>query len=80
MNKGTLELELKEYRKQAEEILDHLSKGNLSASEFDQLLAEHNNVLLKYNKIETELLLIGVAPSKRTKRLESILRERKKSK
>lgn len=80
MNKGTLELELKEYRKQAEEILDHLSKGNLSASEFDQLLAEHNNVLLEYNKIETELLLIGVAPSKRTKRLESILRERKKSK
>lgn len=80
MNKGTLELELKEYRKQAEEILDHLSKGNLSASEFDQLLAEHNNVLLKYNKIETELLLIGVAPSKRTKRLESILRGRKKSK
>lgn len=80
MNRGILESELEEYRKQSEEILDQLSKSNLPASKFDQLLAEHNNVLLKYNKIETELLLLGVAPSKRTKRLESILRERNKSK
>lgn len=76
MSKGTLDSEHEEYGKRAEEILNQLSASNLTASEFDQLLAEYNNVLLKYNKIETELLLIGVSPSKRTKRLESILRER----
>lgn len=76
--KPTLESELEECRVRSEAIFDQLNAGNKSASEYSQLLAEYNSALLRCNKIETELLLAGVSPSKRTKRLESILRERMK--
>lgn len=76
MNKRQLESELEECGKLAENVLDRLNSPDLTASEYDQRLAEYNSYLLRYNKIETELLLIGVSPSKRTKRMESILRER----
>ena len=76
MNKKQLESELEECGKLAENVLDRLNSPDLTASEYDQRLAEYNSYLLRYNKIETELLLIGISPSKRTKRIESILRER----
>lgn len=65
-----------ECGKRAEAILNRLTSPQLSASEYDQLLAEYNSELLRYNKIETELLLVGIPPSKRTMQQEKILRER----
>lgn len=76
MNNKGLESELEERERYVKGILDRLNSSDLTGSEYDQLLAEYNSELLRCNKIETELLLIGVSPSKRTKRFESILRER----
>lgn len=76
MNRNALESELEEIGKHAEGILSRLTSSELSGSEYDQLLAEYNSELLKYNKIETELLLVGIPPSKRTMQQERILRER----
>ena len=74
MKRNSLESELEESGKHAEAILDQLTSPKLSGSEYDQLLAEYNSELLRYNKIETELL--GIPPSKRTMQQEKILRER----
>ena len=76
MKRNSLESELEESGKHAEAILDQLTSPKLSGSEYDQLLAEYNSELLRYNKIETELLLVGIPPSKRTMQQEKILRER----
>lgn len=76
MKRNSLESELEESGKHAEAILDQLTSPKLSGSEYDQLLAEYNSELLRYNKIETELLLVGISPSKRTMQQEKILRER----
>ena len=76
MKGNSLESELEECGKRAEAILNRLTSPQLSASEYDQLLAEYNSELLRYNKIETELLLVGIPPSKRTMQQEKILRER----
>ena len=67
MKGNSLESELEECGKRAEAILNRLTSPQLSA---------YNSELLRYNKIETELLLVGIPPSKRTMQQEKILRER----
>lgn len=50
--------------------------GILTASEYCQIMAEYNIWMRRYDKIETEMLLLEVSPSKRTEMTERKLKSK----
>lgn len=48
------------------DLMDKLEEENLKASEYSQTMAEYNLWKRRYDKIDTELMLMEVAPSKRS--------------
>lgn len=58
--------------KELEQIGDHISdlmdklEVEQTAAEYSQTMAEFNLWRRRYNKVDTELMLLEVAPSKRT--------------
>lgn len=48
------------------DLMDRLEDGNLAASEYSQAMAEYNLWKRRYDKVDTELMLLEVSPSRRT--------------
>lgn len=48
------------------DLMDKLHTNNLTASEYSQTMAEYNIWMRRYDKIDTEILVLEVSPSKRT--------------
>lgn len=55
-------------------LVDKINKGDLSASEYAQTVAEYNIWLSRYDKVDTEIKLMKISPSKRTEMTERNLR------
>lgn len=50
------------------ELMDKLEEENLKAAEYCQAMAEFNIWKRRYDKVDSELMLLEVAPSKRTEK------------
>lgn len=71
----------KPLKEELERIGNHLrhlrnkaETSTLTASEYCQIRAEYNIWMRRYDKIETEILLLEVSPSKRTEVTERKLK------
>lgn len=66
--------ELERISMKIQPLVDKLNKGELSASEYAQTVAEYNILLSRYDKVDTEIKLMKISPSKRTEMTERNLR------
>lgn len=58
--------ELERIERKLQPLVDKIRKGDLSASEYAQTMAEYNIWLSRYDKVDTEIRLMRISPSKRT--------------
>lgn len=69
-----LAVELEHIEKKIQPLFDKIHRDGMSASEYDQAMAEYNIWLSRYDKIDAEIRLLKVSPSKRTEMTERNLR------
>ena len=56
------------------DLVDKIGKSNPSASEYAQIVAEYHVWLRRYDKVDTQMRIMKVSPSKRTQMTERNLR------
>lgn len=66
--------ELKCIEDRIRDLVDKIGKSNPSASEYAQIVAEYHVWLRRYDKVDTQMRIMKVSPSKRTQMTERNLR------
>lgn len=56
------------------DLVDKIGKSNPSASEYAQIVAEYHVWLRRYDRVDTQMRIMKVSPSKRTQMTERNLR------